>query len=237
MKKRGSRPPSLERALALCGQGQLPEAEALLRDYVKLHPHNAHALHALAYVRHGRGDWPEAARFAGAALKLEPGRKMSHQLLGLINERMGRKARALRHWKLELRRDPWCKYALLKAGLVHFEAGNLKTALGYLSRCHALNHARGEIFRPLVVCHWRVSQPEQVKLLCEQRLLTHPDDAWAWQNLGATLIGGDQNNRAILHLMKAQALDPADPACRRHLERALTYRNHAINKPSKPPLS
>lgn len=234
MKIRGSSAPSFDRALALCGQGHLREAEALLRDYVKLHPHNAHALHALAYVCHGRGNWPEAALFAMAALRLEPGRKMSHQLLGLTHQRMGRKARALRHWKLELRRDPWCKYALLKAGLVHVEAGNFETALRYLSRCHAMNHARDDIFRPLLASYWHVNQPEQVKLLCEQRLLTHPDDAWAWKNLGATMIGGDQNNRAILHLMKAQALDPADPECRRHLEEARTYRNHEINKRSKP---
>lgn len=111
-------------------QGRLTEAEASIKEALKLKPEFEHAHNALGVVLWGQGRLQEAEASYRKALEIAPDYISVHNNLGTVLNDMGKLEEAAHSFRHSLRLDP--SYAR-----AHYNLGNLLSAQGDLEEAEA----------------------------------------------------------------------------------------------------
>lgn len=94
------------RAVAALQDGRGKEAEALLKEAVKVFPGFAEAEIRIGNIRRGRGDLKAAAQAYRRALKIKPDYPWAHLELAICLQRAGAAEDAMDHYRQAVRYNP-----------------------------------------------------------------------------------------------------------------------------------
>ncbi|HEV2227470.1 MAG TPA: sulfotransferase [Steroidobacteraceae bacterium] len=104
--KAATRDPRLLAPAAALVENRIPEAEALLRAHLKVHPTDVAALRMLAEVAARLRRWRDAQALLERCLELAPGFDAARHNYALVLNRQGKAAAALAHVEQLLAREP-----------------------------------------------------------------------------------------------------------------------------------
>jgi tetratricopeptide (TPR) repeat protein len=144
-------------------RGRLPEAEALLREAVRLRPDVAmnHGNLGLVLTRLGRGE--EAAEHLRRALAINPAYPEAHSNLGFWLAARGRNEEAVTHFREAIRLkpdyvEPWYNWGTVLAGLGQWEEASAK-----LERALALKPEYGEAHANLAAVRYYQGRRDEAR--------------------------------------------------------------------------
>lgn len=175
----------IKRAKSAQGNEQLPQAEKMLREALRLDPQEAYGTSLLAQLRSLRGDTNEAERLYQRALDIDP--QNSTALRGLANlyaenDRLDAAFALLDSRKLALG-DSW---ASLQASLLHRRADQ--------------QHHGGDADAAIATLHRAIN--------------LEPDNPWLRFDLARLLLGKQEEQQAIELFERGLELAPQDPQMR-----------------------
>lgn len=210
---------SIPQALQLAGQqidaGQLPQAEAILRQILQRQPRHAGAMHLMGVLAHQAGKTELAAELIGKAIEIQPDVAQFHANRGEMCRLLKRLDEAIHHGEQAVMLDPRSPNAHSNLGVAYYDrkdyaraetcqkkalelAPNLLTALNNL----------GSIRRELKDKEGAIEYYRQV-------LAIAPDYLETINNLGAVLTELERPEEALTELLKVIRARPgyADAHC------------------------
>ncbi len=131
----------LQNALQFHREGQLPQAERLYREILKVAPSHPEALHSLGVIGLQVGRFEDAVTLIGKAVRLQPSNHDALLNLGNGLQALGRHDEAIKSYQQALALQP-------RSSAIHANLGNVLSAIGELDRAiesyeAALHHEAG----------------------------------------------------------------------------------------------
>jgi len=130
---------SLKPALDLCQSGRLEEAIPVFREYLRTHPRDFEALHAVGLAHFQLGQMERAQYFLGEALRVEPAHVDALRIRGAALAQLNRHSAALDCFAQVLAVKPDHIEALVNSATIFLELQRLDEALAAFDRVLALN--------------------------------------------------------------------------------------------------
>lgn len=119
---------SLQEAVGAHQSGDLPRAESIYRDIVRIDPQHADALHLLGLAAHQRNKNADAVDYISRAIQSNDAFAPYYGNLGVACLRLGNREQALQCFQKALELDPQFADAYFNLGTLHFDSANWEKA-------------------------------------------------------------------------------------------------------------
>lgn len=205
---------SPEQAVALAAQqrmqGNLTQAENLLKQVLQVQPENHAAWHELALVAHGAGRIDLAAQLLENAVKFSKGKLASyHANLGELYRMLKNLDKAVAHGRKAVELAPSLAYARSNLGIAYYDLEDYDKA----ETCHKLV-LKAEPAHPQSLNNmgsiYRDRDDDDEKALEWYAKATEADPSYLEpvNNMGATLLRLERHDEAMAALDRALAVNP-----------------------------
>jgi tetratricopeptide (TPR) repeat protein len=191
---------------------QLDLALAEFRVAVELEPDFAPARTNLGQMLLERGAVDEALFHCQEAARLQPDLAVLHHNLGSVLRDLKRPVEARAAYQNALRIDPNFAQAQACLGMLLCQEGQLRDALGWLTRAVETEPENPEFWESLAELHGDLEEPEQAIACWEKALIRQPERASAHRGLGWSLQEEGRIGEAGEHFRTAMQLQPGAPA-------------------------
>ena len=223
----------LAHARKLYEADKYPEALPIARRVLAIDQKNKEALFYAAHCLYRAGQLRRSLQYWKRLEKIDPDEGNLNLNLGACYDDLGMPKLAIKHFKRELALNPVGGKALYNLANHYHRAHKYKLALPYFQRCHALKHSVDAIVCKLAWCYFKTQRLEEEQALYEEHLQSNPNDTWALNNLGSHLMSQGEYHRALLRLLKAARLDPADQMVARNIRKTERLIKQAKMNPPK----
>lgn len=192
----------------LLAESKRPEAEALLKDVLKLEPENPDALLTRARLALTDNKPDSAIADLRGVLKSNPDAPQALTLLALAQERTGATSLALDSYKKVLEKNGNDLPALLGAARLDIRQNQLEEAQKLLEHARKISGTNVEITQLLVDIYSRKQQWQQALELCDQLILNSNSAAIGYYLKGAVQLQKKDTSEGIDLLKKALEKEP-----------------------------
>jgi len=193
----------------LLAQNKRSEADAVLKDALKLEPENTDALMIRARLALADNKPDSAIADLRAILKNAPEAPQVLLLLGAAQERTGANNLALDNYKKILEKNGNDVGALLGAARLNIAQNQLEEAQKQLEHARSLASANIEVTRLLVTLYARKQQWPQALELCDQLTLNTKSAAIGYYLKGVVLLQKQDSSAGIEALKRSLDKEPA----------------------------
>ncbi|GAB1233907.1 tetratricopeptide repeat-containing sulfotransferase family protein [Ferrigenium sp. UT5] len=208
------RPPqlSIEQAMLLAtqsqSQGNLPQAELLLRQILQVQPQHAYALHLLGIIAHQAGKPELALELIEQAISSNGDVALFHANAGEMYRQLGKLNEAVAHGERAVVLDASLPAAHSNLGIAYFDKKDYERAAA--CQCRAL--ALDANFAPALnnmgsICRARKDKSAALDWY-RKAIAAHPDYLESLSNLGAVLTEEEFADEAIAPLEQALQINP-----------------------------
>ena len=193
--------PLLLEAIQVFKSGRYPQSEQLLKQVLKLQPHNADAWHWLGLNACEQRQFPQAAKHLAEAISLKPGEPLYLRNLGQVFERAGKLKDGLRYYEAAAKLRPQDPDLQLLLGCALSRLQRQDEAEACFRRVIELKPDCGEALMHL-------GDMPAAEAALRAALDRQPDDANAYNLLGHIRTNMGQPREAIEQYTKALQLCP-----------------------------
>ncbi len=196
----------LARAYALLREGQVAQAEALVRELLDRSPRDARVVHALGLIRRDAGDAVDGERLLAQSIELEPGNVDFRANMANFLRRLGRLPDAEREFRAALALDPQHRGARYGLSRALNEQGQHGAAE---AECRALIAARPDEPRgwtALALTLRDQNRLAEAEAAYRRAISVDPRFAAAHHNLASLLAQMARAEEALAALERARAL-------------------------------
>jgi tetratricopeptide (TPR) repeat protein len=178
-------------------RGDSARARAILEKALAADPSSAATRFALGQIALSEGDYGRAVERLEAAFEIRPNAPSLHYALGMAYRGLGD------HEKSEEHFDQSSPGTLLPDDPVYFELMTLARGRGasHTRAAYAMNYGRYE---------YAATEFQRIAD-------AHPDDPWAWVNIGLARLALEEDDAALAALEKAVGVDPDHLQANLHL--------------------
>jgi predicted O-linked N-acetylglucosamine transferase (SPINDLY family) len=194
--------------LALMEQGRLEEAEAAVREALRLHPDNPAAYNTLGLVLFQQSQPEQAAANFGRAVQLQPSFVEAWLNLGDALRGLGRRDEAGASYERAAQLRPNDPGPVAKLGALLMELGRPADAVLCYERALRLRPDSAILCNNLGLALLHQGRYEEARLSCRQTLYLQPDLAEAHNNQGLALLNLGRAGEALLSFRQAVDLQP-----------------------------
>ena len=192
----------------LLGQKKRSEAEAILKDVLKLEPENPDALMIRARLALADNKPDDAIADLRAILKNTPDSPQALTLLAIAQERTGAFNLALDNYKKVLEKNGNDLPALLGAARLDIRQNQLEDAQKLLEHARSVAGTNVEVSQLLIDIYARKQQWQQALELCDQLTLNSNTAAVGYYLKGTVQLRKNEPNEGIESLKKALEKEP-----------------------------
>lgn len=209
----------VEQAIQLAAQqidaGQLPGAEAILRQILQKQPRNAFAVHLLGVIAHRAGRTGLAVELIGKAIEIRPSVAQFHSNRGEMCRLLKQLDEAIRHGEQAVKLDPAHATAHSNLGIAYYDRKDFERAEACQKKALELNPSLTQALNNLGSIRRDLKDKEGAITYYRQALAIAPDYLEAMNNLGAVLTELERPEEAVAELLKVIRARPryADAHC------------------------
>ncbi len=204
----GEVPRLFDMAVASFQAGQLPAAEQLLAQILRVAPKHVDALHLAGVVAYQRGRPAEAVSLMNKSVKLQPGNADCFSNLGLAQQALGKLAEAAASFRQALALQPRHANAHFNLGNVLFHQGQLARAEESYRKALALVPQHVEALNGLGNVCQREGRLDEAGEAYRQAISLNPHFAMAEANLANVFRLQGDLAQAIAAFDRAIAINP-----------------------------
>lgn len=195
----------------LQSQGQLQQAEHLLRQILQQQPQHVFALHLLGVIAYQVGKLPQAAELVQRAIALNGQVALFHANLCEILRQLKQLDQAITHGERATALDPNMAMAHSNLGIAYFDRKDYDKAEACQRRALVLAPQFAAALNNLGSIWRERGDNEKALALYRQAAAANPDYLEPLNNLGALLLEEDRAPEAETVLKKALHLNPNYP--------------------------
>lgn len=188
--------------------GQMPQAENLLRQVLRIEPINPVALHLLGAVVHRAGKTENAIGLIKQAIEVNPKSSEFHSNLGEMYRTIKKLPEAIEYGEKAIALDPKSAIAHSNLGIAYFDNDEIDKAEESQKRALKLNPKLTTALNNLGSIARKRKEKETATEFYRKVLQINPNHLDALNNLGATLTESEQPEEAIKCLVQAIKLSP-----------------------------
>jgi predicted O-linked N-acetylglucosamine transferase (SPINDLY family) len=188
--------------------GNLPLAEKLYQEILRVAPDHADSLHLVGVLAYQRGHYEQAVAPIRRALTLNPWAAVYHSNLGATYEALGRLDDALACFEQVLSLQPQSPEGHNAVGNALWKLGRTQEAMTHLNQALQIRPAFPEAHNHLANVLLGIGQPEQALAHYREAMQLKPDYADPWNNAGVVLLDLGKPAEAVAHLQQALRLKP-----------------------------
>ena len=192
--------------------GRLDEAEALLREVLKIQPYSAEAEHYLGRVELERGQVEASRQRLQRAARLDPENGTYRMYVAWAALESNEMTPALRELETALKLDPNLGDAYWLRARIRIRAGTVRDGLADLERSLELNPNRVEAWAAMGECHYQLGQVKEAVADFEKATAGRPDNAYWWYRLGRLQLDEGMRPKALASLAKSVELGDGAPS-------------------------
>jgi tetratricopeptide (TPR) repeat protein len=204
---------TVEQAYSLAIQqqqnGNLPQAESLLRQVLQHQPRHAPALHLLGVIAHQSNQTELAIKLIGDAIAINPIEALFHSNRGEMCRTLGRLDGAIDHGRQAVKLNPQSASALSNLGIAYYDKGELDEAEKYQHKAIAVNPNCLPALNNLGSIYRDRKDKDKAADYYRQVIEINPDYLESINNLGAILVEQEKYGEASAALIKALQLNPS----------------------------
>ena len=199
---------ALDLARQYYNAGQLPEAEDIYQQILKIEPNQPDALHLLGVIasRTGRNDI--AVEMIIKALAARPDNAGAHNNLGIALRKLGKLEEAAASYREALTINPDAARTHSNLGHVLQDLGRLDGAAASYGKALAINPDDAEAHNDLGNVLQNLDRPAEAVASYHKALAVNPDYAEAHNNLGSALQSLGTLDEAVASYYRALAIKP-----------------------------
>lgn len=206
---------SLQDAIGAHHAGDLPRAEAICRDIVRIDPGHADALHLLGLAAFQQNQHPQAVDYLSRAIQSDDSRATYYGDLGVASLRTGNRDHAQECFERALEIDPQFADAHFNMGTLHVDTRNWDAARECFARGLKINGDDAPAWHALGNVH-EIQQQFPKAIECYRHVIRlDPDHATAHTGIGNAL----QKMAATTGTVRQTIASPDDVLD--HLERTI----------------
>jgi len=213
----------LAQAIALHREGQLPEADRIYLEILRLDSANADALHLLGLIRHQQGRNGEAVELIERAINVNGGVAAVQSNLGEAYRALGDRENAIRCYEAALRLDPRFAGAHNNLGIVFSDLGHTEKAIHHYRECIRLSPDYAGAHKNLASLQAEQGELSRAITGYRKALELRPTDAEAYSNLGTALTERGDLQDALAAYRQALRLIADYQTCHDNLLLSLNY--------------
>lgn len=214
-------PQALQLAAQQIDNGQLPQAEAILRQILSQFPGHPEAMHLLGVLAHVAGQTSLAVELIGKAIAIQPGNAHFHANRGEMCRLLKRLDEAVGHGEMAISLAPDQAAYHSNLGIAYYDKKDYDRAEACQQRAlaiapdllTALNNM-GSILRER-------KQREEAIIYYHRVLQRAPDHLDALNNLGAVLVELERPDEGLPFLLQVLKAQPAHADAHNNLANAL----------------
>ncbi len=199
---------------ALVLTGDLAEAEAFLRDVLKVQPYSAEAEHFLGRIELERGQVEASIQRFERAVRLAPDNGTYRMYVAWAALESNEMTTALRELDAALKLDPNLGDAYWLRARIRIHAGTVRDALMDLERALELNPNRIEAWAAMGESHYQLGQVKEAISDFEKAVAGRPDEAYWWYRLGRLQLDEGMPQEALKSFSTSVSL--GDEAPKKH---------------------
>ena len=209
----------IEQAIHLAAQqidaGQLPAAEAMLRQVLQQQPKNAFAMHLLGVIAHHAGRAELAVELIGKAIEIQPTVAQFHSNRGEMCRLLKRLDEAIHHGEQAIKLDPANATARSNLGIAYYDRKDFAHAEVCQNKALELNPALTQALNNLGSIRRDLKDKEGAIDWYRKALAIAPDYLEARNNLGSVLTELERPQEAVAELLQVVRARPqyADAHC------------------------
>ncbi|MDD3884806.1 MAG: sulfotransferase [Gallionella sp.] len=205
-------PLSIEQAMLLATQhqaeGNLQQAEQLLRQILQVQPGHAFALHLLGIIAHQCGKSELALELIGKAIRQNDNVALFHANAGEMYRQLGKLEEAVRHGERAVALDANMASAHSNLGIAYFDQEDYQRAEDCQQRALALDPNFAPALNNLgSICRARKETSAALDWYC-RAISADPSYIESLSNLGAVLMEDERAEEAVAPLEQALRLNP-----------------------------
>jgi predicted O-linked N-acetylglucosamine transferase (SPINDLY family) len=198
----------LETALTHQRAGQLPQAEALYQQILKIQPKNADALHLLGTLANQVGKNEIAINLINRAIEINPSKSIYHNNLGNALKFHGKLTEAIKSYQTAVKLDSKISDFFNNLGNAWQDLGEFEAAEINFRQAIALNpNYAGAYFNLANLLQMQKKYPAAIENY-QKAIFFKPDYSAAYSNLGVAYKESGHLNEAIDCYQKALVLNP-----------------------------
>jgi tetratricopeptide (TPR) repeat protein len=204
---------SLDQAMTLASQhqaqGNLPQAEHLLRQILQVQPQHAFALHLLGVIAHQCGKPELAIELVGQAIRCNGDVALFHANLGeMYRQLLVKPDLAVAHGERAVALDPRMPAAHSNLGIAFFDLKDYDRAEACQRRALELDkHLASALNNLGSICRARKDNTGALDWY-RKTITAHPAHLESLSNLGAVLLEDERAEEAVAPLEQALRLNP-----------------------------
>lgn len=209
----------IEQAIQMAAQqidaGQLPAAEAMLRQVLQQQPKNAFAMHLLGVIAHHAGRAELAVELIGKAIEIQPTVAQFHSNRGEMCRLLKRLDEAIHHGEQAIKLDPANATAHSNLGIAYYDRKDFTHAEVCQKKALELNPALTQALNNLGSIQRDLKDKEGAIVYYRKALAIAPDYLEARNNLGTVLTELERPQEAVAELLQVVRARPqyADAHC------------------------
>jgi predicted O-linked N-acetylglucosamine transferase (SPINDLY family) len=197
-----------QRALSLQQAGQLPQAQAVCRQLLKLAPRHFDALCLLAMFEYQAGHYREAEAHLGLAVDVEPRSVKAHLNRSVMLQAQQRFEEAEAGYRRAIALDPGSAVAWSNLGNTCRMLNRLDEAIENYDKAIALNHDFPNAWYNRGVALTRLGRHQEALGSHDRALALDPGFADAWNGRGSALQALERPVEALDSFDRALAINP-----------------------------
>jgi len=188
--------------------GRLGEAEALLRNALKIQPNNADALYALGLVAYRAGKPEAAILLIEEAIDLNPSAVRFHTNICAMYEVTGQPQKAVEHGRIATTLNPQSSEAHNNLGVAYLSSGEPTIAVEHFSKAIAADSRNVDALSNRSKANIRLRRLSDAERDARAAAEIAPNNASAQNGLAAALIALNDHAGAEVAVRRALALAP-----------------------------
>jgi tetratricopeptide (TPR) repeat protein len=208
-------------AVLLYNEGEVLQAETLLKEITDAQPDNTDALFLLAEISYRSGKRDAAVHYIRNGLKHDPANADAYCNLGFIHQEKGQLDEAVQCYQKALQINPHLPEAYLNLGNVFKEKGKFDEAVRWYQKALQHNPDMPEAYSNLGIAYQKAGRHAEAVGSFQRAAALNPDDANMLYNLGIALQENGQLEEAIQCYQKASQFAPDDAGIYNNLAFAL----------------
>lgn len=191
--------------------GQLPSAEAMLRQILQQQPRNPFALHLMGVLAHRAGRADMALDLIAKAIEIQPSVAQFHSNRGEMCRLAKRLDEAIHHGEQAIKLDPAYAVARSNLGIAYYDCKDFERAEACQKKALEHDPSLGQALNNLGSIRRDLKDKEGAIDYYRQALKIAPDYLEARNNLGAILTELERPQDAIAELLQVIRARPRYP--------------------------
>lgn len=184
------------------------KSEEFCNRLLTVSPENCTALFYLVLINIRKKKFEAALSIAKRLLALYPNEPNANLNCGVIWFNLGNIKRARFYYKRELSKNRFSAEAIYNLALISLSNRKWRAAASYLERVFKLGYKPEEVARSLAECYFKLGLLDKEIKFYHNFLEIYPNNAWAFENLGAAYLEKRMKKKALLYLMRAKRRNP-----------------------------